>query len=62
MIDRPLDFLTNKMNKEIVITLKDNKQQIGKLLAFDININLVINCKFENKEIFIRGDNIQTIK
>jgi len=66
-IDRPLDVLNAAKGKEILVQLKNNKQMVGKLLAFDIHINIVLdNAKeIENGEqsksyglAFVRGDTI----
>ena len=62
IIDRPLDLLNDlkKDNKNVIVERKgDGKAITGKILAFDIHINLVI----ENEEgmKFIRGDVIETI-
>ena len=66
-IERPLDLLNNSKGKEILLQLKNDKQIVGTLLAFDIHINLVLdNVKeLENNELkksvgltFVRGDTI----
>jgi len=66
-IERPLDLLNKAKGKEIIIYLKNEKQIVGKLLAFDIHINLVLDDtrEMENGEVkkklgltFIRGDTI----
>ncbi|MFZ5955773.1 MAG: LSM domain-containing protein [Nanoarchaeota archaeon] len=66
-IERPLDLLNAAKGKEILIQLKNNKQFVGTLLAFDIHINVVLdNAKeIENGEqtknyglTFLRGDTI----
>lgn len=66
-IERPLDLLNNSKNKEVLVTLKGEKQFVGTLVAFDIHINLVLdNTKeMQNGEIkrnvgltFLRGDTI----
>lgn len=66
-IERPLDLLNNSRGKEILVQLKNDKQMIGTLLAFDIHINIVMdNAKeMENSEVkrnigltFLRGDTI----
>ena len=66
-IERPLDLLNNSRGKEILVQLKNDKQMIGTLLAFDIHINIVMdNAKeMENNEAkrnigltFLRGDTI----
>lgn len=66
-IERPLDLLNNSKGKEILVQLKNDKQLVGKLLAFDIHINIVLdNTKevFEGEAkrsiglTFLRGDTI----
>jgi len=66
-IERPLDLLNNSKNKEVLVSLKGDKQFVGTLLAFDIHINLVLdNTKeMQNGEVkrnigltFLRGDTI----
>ncbi|MBS3090730.1 small nuclear ribonucleoprotein [Candidatus Pacearchaeota archaeon] len=66
-VERPLDLLNNSKGKEILLQLKNDKQLVGTLLAFDIHINIVLdNAKeIENNEAkksiglaFIRGDTI----
>ncbi len=66
-IERPLDLLNNSKGKEILVQLKNEKQLVGTLLAFDIHINIVLdNAKeVENGEVkrnigltFLRGDTI----
>ena len=66
-IERPLDMLNQSKGKEVLLQLKNDKQIVGKLMAFDIHINLVLdNAKeLENGEIkrsvgltFVRGDTI----
>ncbi len=66
-IERPLDVLNNAKGKEILIQLKNNRQMVGTLLAFDIHINIVLdNAKEiidgeEKRNVgltFLRGDAI----
>jgi len=66
-IERPLDLLNNAKGKEVLVSLKGDRQFVGTLLAFDIHINLVLdNIKeIENNEVkrslgltFLRGDTI----
>jgi len=66
-IERPLDLLNESKGKEVLICLKNGKQFVGTLLAFDIHVNAVLdNAKeMENGEIktnlgrvFLRGDTI----
>jgi small nuclear ribonucleoprotein len=66
-IERPLDLLNQSKGKEILVQLKNDKQLVGTLLAFDIHINIVMD---NTKEIendapkrnvgltFLRGDTI----
>ncbi len=67
---RPLDALNEARNKRVIIELKNGKQYIGKLKAFDIHINCVvddaeerINGELKRKvgNVFIRGDTIVLI-
>ena len=39
---RPLDALNKARGKRVIVDLKNNKQYIGKLNAFDIHINVVL--------------------
>lgn len=64
-IERPLDLLNNSKGKEVLVQLKDDKQFVGTLIAFDIHPNLVLdNTKeMQNGEIrkslgltFLKGD------
>ncbi len=66
-IERPLDLLNNAKGKEILVHLKNDRQFVGTLLAFDIHINIVLdNTKeLQNNELkrsigltFLRGDTI----
>jgi small nuclear ribonucleoprotein len=66
-IERPLDVLNNAKGKEVLVQLKNNKQVVGTLLAFDIHINVVVDNarEMENGEhkrniglTFLRGDTI----
>jgi len=67
---RPLDTLNQARNKKIIVDLKNGKQFVGNLKAFDIHINLVLDNteEHENGEIkrklgttFLRGDTIVII-
>ena len=66
-IERPLDMLNASRGKEVLVQLKNEKQITGKLLAFDIHINVVLDNarELQNNEIkrnigltFVRGDTI----
>ncbi len=68
--DRPLDVLNVSRNKRVIVELKNGKQYIGKLKAFDIHINTVLDDAEEhhNNElkrkigtVFLRGDAIVMI-
>ncbi|MBT3866018.1 small nuclear ribonucleoprotein [Candidatus Woesearchaeota archaeon] len=67
---RPLDSLNQSRGKRVLIELKNGKQFVGILQAFDIHINIVLDEveEFENGELkrklgttFIRGDTITII-
>lgn len=67
---RPLDALNKARDKRVIVELKNNKQYVGKLKAFDIHINVVLEDAEERVEgnikrklgvIFIRGDTITVI-
>ena len=67
---RPLDTLNNARDKKVIVELKNNKQLIGTLKAFDIHINTVLEDAEEHVDgelkrklntIFIRGDTIVLI-
>lgn len=50
--DRPLDALNAARNKRIIVDLKNQKQFIGTLKAFDIHLNVVL----ENAEEHVNGE------
>ena len=67
---RPLDALNNARDKRVIVQLKNEKQYIGNLKAFDIHINVVLEDAEEVIEgevkrklgvVFIRGDTITII-
>jgi len=62
-----LDLLNSAKGKEILVQLKSGKQFVGKLLAFDIHINVVLEGTKEVEDgeqrrsyglTFLRGDTI----
>lgn len=64
---RPLDALNKARNRKVIVELKNGKQFIGTLNAFDIHINIVLDHAEEREggeirrkmnTIFIRGDTI----
>lgn len=68
---RPLDALNDARNKRVIVELKNGKQIIGNLKAFDIHINIVLQDSEERSStgdltrklgtVFIRGDTITVI-
>jgi small nuclear ribonucleoprotein len=67
---RPLDTLNAARNKTVLVDLKNQTKYVGKLKAFDIHINVVleeaeehVNGEVKRKlgTVFIRGDTIITI-
>ena len=66
-IERPLDLLNISKGKEVIIHLKNDKQFVGTLKAFDIHINIVLENTKEMHDgevkkslglTFLRGDTI----
>ena len=64
---RPLDTLNRRRNQRVIVELKNGKQLVGKLKAFDIHINVVLDeceervdgeVKRKLGTVFIRGDTI----
>jgi small nuclear ribonucleoprotein len=67
---RPLDALNRARDKRVIIDLKNGKQFVGTLKAFDIHINTVLDDAEERVDgeakrklgtVFIRGDTIVSI-
>ena len=65
--ERPFDFLNESMNKPVLVRLKDDKELRGKLKAFDVHMNIVLEDaeELENDKVLkkigsmlLRGDNI----
>ena len=42
-IERPLDLLNQSKGKEVLVQLKGDKQFVGKLMAFDMHINVALD-------------------
>jgi len=64
---RPLDALNRARDKRVIVELKNGKQYMGNLKAFDIHINIVLEEAEERQDgevkrklgvVFIRGDTI----
>ncbi|PIZ52415.1 small nuclear ribonucleoprotein [Candidatus Woesearchaeota archaeon CG_4_10_14_0_2_um_filter_33_13] len=67
---RPLDTLNHARGKNVMLDLKNGVSYIGKLKAFDIHINIVLEDAEERKDgtvtrklgtVFVRGDTITII-
>lgn len=67
---RPLDALNSARNKRVIVELKNNRQYVGKLKAFDIHVNVVLEDAEERADgevkrklgsLFLRGDAIVLI-
>jgi len=66
--ERPLDALNAARGKRVIVELKNKKQVVGVLEAFDIHINVVLTDAEERDEngqtarkigkVFVRGDMI----
>ena len=61
---RPMDALGDSLENQVLVRLKNGMEMRGKLKAFDIHINLVLeDAEFNDGEVskkvgrmFIRGD------
>jgi len=67
---RPFDALNEARNKRVIVEMKNSRQYVGKLNAFDPHINLVLEDAEERVDgevkrklgkVFIRGDTITII-
>jgi len=67
---RPLDALNRARGKRVIVELKNNRQYVGTLIAFDIHINTVLEnaeeivdgeTKRKLGTVFIRGDTITIV-
>jgi len=62
MVKRPFDLLNAAVGRQVVVGLKGGKEIEGKMLAFDVHMNVVLeNATMEGKsfkQIFIRGDSL----
>ena len=64
---RPLDALNSARNKRVITELKNGRQYVGVLKAFDMHVNVVLENAEERKDgevtrklgvLFLRGDAI----
>jgi len=64
---RPLDALNAARGKRVIVELKNGKQYVGQLKAFDIHVNVVLESAEERANgdvtrklgvVFLRGDAI----
>ncbi len=64
---RPLDALNRARDNRVIVELKNGKQFVGSLKAFDIHINVVLENAEEMESgevkrklgvVFLRGDTI----
>lgn len=69
-VSRPLDTLNRARDKRVLVELKNGRQYVGKLKAFDIHINVVLEdveervdgeMKRKLNSVFLRGDTITII-
>ncbi|MFH1408312.1 MAG: LSM domain-containing protein [Nanoarchaeota archaeon] len=56
---RPLDTLNAFRGKEISVDLRNGKTVTGKLLSFDLTINLGIEVKGKNE--FVKGETVVAV-
>ncbi|MCL4398643.1 MAG: LSm family protein [Candidatus Parvarchaeota archaeon] len=67
VLSRPLDMLNSAKGKMVLVELKNGHAITGKLVAFDVHINVTLENAEEKKDadtlrklgnVFIRGDTI----
>jgi small nuclear ribonucleoprotein len=67
MSNRPFDLLNSALNKEVIVVLKGNQQVRGKLVAFDVHMNLnlenaaqIIDGEMKTNfgKLLVRGDSV----
>ena len=65
--ERPFDFLNEAMGKPVLVRLKGTRELRGKLKAFDVHMNIVLEETEELEDdkvvkkigsMLLRGDNI----
>ena len=69
-VSRPLDALNTARNKRVIAELKNGRQYVGVLKAFDMHVNVVLENAEERNDgqvtrklgvLFLRGDAIVLI-
>ena len=61
-VERPLDMLNLNKGALVMVGVRDEKRpNFGKLITFDIHINLVLELK-DKKLKFIKGDAVNFIQ
>ncbi|MEM0086672.1 MAG: LSm family protein [Candidatus Micrarchaeaceae archaeon] len=67
MQERPFDLLNKSIGQQVLIRLKNNQEIRGKVLSFDVHMNIVLedaeeleggNLKAKLGVILLRGGNI----
>lgn len=59
---RPLDALNTMRGKRVIVERKQSSAMEGKLQAFDIHVNTVLDDVKDQGTVFIRGDQVVTIR
>lgn len=58
--DRPLNYIDKLKGKVVIVEQKQaTKQIMGKLISFDIHLNIVLEIEGMNR--FIKGDSVVSI-
>ncbi|NOZ76864.1 MAG: small nuclear ribonucleoprotein [Euryarchaeota archaeon] len=67
MATRPMDFLNNSLEKQVLVGLKGGREYRGTMKGYDMHINIVLQNAEELKDgeavrklglVLIRGDNV----